>query len=344
MGVTLGRQAEGRQSNFQLQKKEDAMKLKNLAVVGLVLVGAVGAVISFMVFAAIINGDDSDNQLCGTAGNDVFRGFAGDDVMNNAAVVPPFPAACPTGTFGGHDRFWGGDDDDIIFGDDGRDYIDGSNGEDILSGGAAEDRIFGGDGPDTIDGGAAADRLEGGPGDDKFINGAGNDWIRGGEGNDAVEEDLGAGPTQNDTIYGDAGDDYMEGGDGLDKIFGGTGDDYIDGGIGNDYLDGGPGLDTIFGNFAADGVAETDTYVLRVGDVPDGAIENIYCTMEAGDTGLVVLMRGPTMGWPRNGTIPTGTFPANTTVVIVDPSGPGPGSSGEYHIHTGPGTCSILRR
>jgi Ca2+-binding RTX toxin-like protein len=344
MGVTTGRQAEGRQSNFQLQKKEDAMKLKNLAVVGLVLVGAVGAVISFMVFAAIIRGSDSDDHLCGTVGNDVFRGFAGDDVMNNAAPEPPFPD-CPTLGFavGGNDRFWGGDDDDIIFGGVNRDYIDGSNGEDILSGGGDQDRIFGGDGPDTIDGGGDADRLEGGPGDDKFINGAGNDWIRGSEGNDAVEEDPGAGATQNDTIYGDAGDDYMEGGDGLDKIFGGTGDDYIDGGPGDDYLDGGPGLDTIFGNFAPNIAAETDTYVLRVGDVPDGAIENIYCTMEVLDTGLVVLMRGPTMGWPRDGT-PTGTFPPNTTVVIVDPSGPGPGESGEYHIHTGPGTCRILRR
>ena len=325
------------------------MKLKNLAVMGLVLVGAVGAVISFMVFAAIINGTDSGDQLCGTAGNDVFRGFEGDDVMNNAADEPPFLACTGVGVgFGGNDRFWGGEDDDIIFGHDGRDYIDGGPGEDILiynavSLGAGQDRIFGGDGPDTIDGGLDADRLEGGPGDDKFINGAGNDWIRGRAGNDAVEEATGAG-SGHDTIYGDEGDDYLEGGDGNDKIFGGDDDDYIDGGAGNDYIDGGPGLDTIFGNFIDDSRDETDTYVLRVGDVPDGAIENIYCTMATNDTGLVVLMRGPTGGWPRNGTIPTGTFPPDTTVVIVDPSGSETGLSGEYHIHTGPGTCRILRR
>jgi Ca2+-binding RTX toxin-like protein len=78
MVVTTGRQAEGRQSH-KLHKKEDAMKLKNLAVVGLVLVGAVGAVISFMVFAAIINGTPGDDTLTDTAGNDVIRGFAGDD-------------------------------------------------------------------------------------------------------------------------------------------------------------------------------------------------------------------------------------------------------------------------
>jgi Ca2+-binding RTX toxin-like protein len=99
MVVTTGRQAEGRQSNFQLQKKEDAMKLKNLAVVGLVLVGAVGAVISFMVFAAIINGTPGDDTLTDTAGNDVIRGFAGDDDIT---------------VTDGNDRVDAGDDDDQI--------------------------------------------------------------------------------------------------------------------------------------------------------------------------------------------------------------------------------------
>jgi Ca2+-binding RTX toxin-like protein len=108
MGVTLGRQAEGRQSNFQLQKKEDAMKLKNLAVVGLVLVGAVGAVISFMVFAAIITGSPGDDQIddsiLGTCGpiacsNDVIRALAGDDFIRST---------------NGNDRIDAGEDDDQI--------------------------------------------------------------------------------------------------------------------------------------------------------------------------------------------------------------------------------------
>ena len=171
------------------------MKLKNLAVIGLVLAGAVGAVISFVVFAAIINGTDGDDTLTDTPGNDVIRAFAGDDDITVS---------------GGNDRVDAGDDDDqvtittigraYVVGGEGNDVIDaflgtnhrifGNDGDDniLLGDGVNGARVDAGDGDDVIDVNVARGNvvIYGGPGVDNITLGAGYNFVEPGEGADVV--------------------------------------------------------------------------------------------------------------------------------------------------------------
>ncbi|MGV2896694.1 VCBS domain-containing protein, partial [Achromobacter sp. AGC78] len=67
----------------------------------------------------------------------------------------------------------------------------------------------------------------------------GNDELHGGNGNDIIY-----GQGGNDTLYGDAGNDTLYGGTGSDTLYGGDGNDVLIGGQGNDILVGGAGSDT----------------------------------------------------------------------------------------------------
>jgi Ca2+-binding RTX toxin-like protein len=334
MGVTLGRQAEGRQSNFQLQKKEDAMKLKNLAVVGLVLVGAVGAVISFLVLAASVKGTDGPNTLNPssapptTAAADVVRGCGddddidsdnGNDVVFGDSGFPGDPNC--TGLPAG---------DDTILGGAGRDQLLGEDGNDIISGEAGDDRLYGGNGDDIlgVDPGAGTnengnDRIEGGNGNDQIDGGDGNDVIYGG--NELCPNNTGPQPDG----------DQIQGGPGNDKIFGGEGCDVIEDGTGNDFIEGGLDTDEIKAGFGAD----DDIINIRVGDVNAGETEKITCTQNPNATTRVFLKRN-SLGSFLRGT-PSGPVPPGTAMLIIDPA-----TGGVYEINnpvTG-GTCIVIRR
>ncbi|MCT0200330.1 hypothetical protein KQ313_11640 [Synechococcus sp. CS-1325] len=109
---------------------------------------------------AILNGDNLNNILFGTAFMDVIKGFALNDLINGA---------------GGTDFIEGGADDDILLGGGGNDTIYGDNeaggavtGNDLLDGGAGDDLIDGGRGNDTIYANEGSDRVFGGEGDDEF--------------------------------------------------------------------------------------------------------------------------------------------------------------------------------
>uniref|UniRef100_UPI002FDAEEDB VCBS domain-containing protein n=2 Tax=Achromobacter insolitus TaxID=217204 RepID=UPI002FDAEEDB len=67
----------------------------------------------------------------------------------------------------------------------------------------------------------------------------GNDELHGGNGNDIIY-----GQGGDDTLYGDAGNDTLYGGTGNDTLHGGDGNDVLIGGQGNDILVGGAGSDT----------------------------------------------------------------------------------------------------
>jgi hypothetical protein len=323
MGVTTGRQAEGRQSNFQLQKKEDAMKLKNLAVVGLVLVGAVGAVISFMVFAAIINGTPGDDTLADTSTpvtNDVIRAFAGDDAITVNA---------------GNDRVDAGDDDDQIeIGNLARRvYVVGGPGNDVIDAQAGTNhRIFGNDGDDNILIGRAVSgaRVDAGDGDDVIDltnvgasgTGTANVVVYGGDGNDEIEA-IGCGGT---TISCNL------------KIYGGPGVDNITLGTGSSFVEPGEDADVVVAGTSA---TSRDIINIRVGDVPAGETEKITCRVVAGATSADVT----TIILKRNslGAFPPGTptqFAGQDFLNIIDPV-----TGGVYEIRKGPGTsCTIVRR
>jgi Ca2+-binding RTX toxin-like protein len=304
MGVPLGRQAEGRQSNFQLQKKEDAMKLKNLAVVGLVLVGAVGAVISFMVFAAIISGTPGDDTLTDTAGNDVIRAFAGDDDI--------------TVTNGGNDRVDAGDDDDqITIATTGRAYVVGGPGNDVIDAQAGTNhRIFGNDGDDNILIGSA-------------VAGA---RVDAGNGDDVIDVTA---VTGNVVIYGGDGDDEIEGinASGNLKIYGGPGQDNITLGSGSNFVEPGEDADVVVAGTAA---TSRDIINIRVGDVPAGETEKITCTVEADAITTIILKRNSLGAFPRG--TPT-SFDASGVLTIIDPA-----TGGVYEIRRGLGNCIIVRR
>jgi Ca2+-binding RTX toxin-like protein len=85
----------------------------------------------------VIDGDDTSEELVGTAWNDVIDGYAGDDIL------------------------YGEDGDDDLYGGDGNDDLYGGDGFDILQG------------ADSIDFGAGEiDYLTGGAGSDGFILGS----------------------------------------------------------------------------------------------------------------------------------------------------------------------------
>lgn len=311
------------------------MKLKNIAVIGLVLVGAVGAVISFMVLAASVKGTDGDDVLNlvsappTTGAADVVRGCGGDDDINsdngNDVVFGdsgfPGDPNC-SGTPAG---------DDTILGGGGRDLLLGEAGNDILAGEAGDDRVFGGDGDDIIgaDPGVGTtelgnDRIEGGNGNDQIDGDAGNDVIYGG--NETCLDNTGPQPDG----------DQINGGAGNDKIFGGEGCDVLEDGAGNDFIEGGLDTDEIKAGFAA---GDDDIVNIRVGDVNPGETEKITCTQNAIATTRVFLKRNSLGAFPRG--TPSGAVPAGTAILVIDPI-----TGGVYEINNpvGGGTCIVIRR
>lgn len=305
------------------------MKLKNVAVIGLVLAGAVGIAISFLVLAAAVKGTDGDDTFATlvptpTAGADIIRLCGGDDDIGTAAG----------NAGGGNDVVFGdsgfaGDPnctglpvgDDTIAGGAGRDLLLGEGGDDVLAGEADNDREVGGDGDDIL----GLDPTTGGPSDD------GNDRMEGGDGNDLL--DGGAG---NDVLYGGDGDDELDGGIGNDKIYGGDGIDTIEDGAGNDFIEGGLGTDEIRAGAAA---TDDDIINIRVGDVDAGETEKITCTQIAGATTRVYLKRNSLGSFPRG--TPSGVVPAGVALLVIDPA-----TGGVYEINNpvGGGTCIVIRR
>lgn len=149
--------------------------------------------------ATLGRGNDLDNTIVGSAGDDRLYGLAGDDNLSGAAGA------------------------DYIFGGTGDDYIVGSNGSDRLSGEAGNDTVIGGDDGDGIYGGLGNDLLYGNRGNDRIDGGSGNDRVDGDAGNDRL-----FGNTGNDTLYGDDGNDVLNGGRGNDVLYGGAGRDCFD--------------------------------------------------------------------------------------------------------------------
>ncbi len=142
---------------------------------------------------ATIQGDESDDLLIGTAGDDVIAGLDGDDVING---------------LGGDDVICGGDGNDEIAAGGGDDFSDGGDGRDKITMGRADDLAKGGKGKDTI-------KL-----------GGGSDTGKGGDGGDIVHGQ--GGPR--DRSFGDAGADKLKGGAGSgDKCKGGGGKDTASG-------------------------------------------------------------------------------------------------------------------
>jgi fibro-slime domain-containing protein len=182
----------------------------------------------------VIMGDDSNNKLRGTNGNDLIFGNGGDDKIYGKKGND-----CISGG-AGNDKIWGGEGDDTISGGGGNDYLHGQQGNDTLVGGDGDDKAYGGKGNDTINAGAGNDRIHGNQDNDNITGGDGNDWIGAGIGNDTVN-----GGDGNDKIFGHQGHDTLNGNNNDDYIHGGQGNDNIDGGDGYDRCNGAQGNNTI---------------------------------------------------------------------------------------------------
>ncbi len=88
------------------------------------------------------DGSEKAQTISGTTGDDLIRGYAGNDTIN-------------AGT--GDDLVYGGADNDTLRGDAGNDWLYGGQGADTLYGGAGNDVLSGGASNDVLYGGAGAD-------------------------------------------------------------------------------------------------------------------------------------------------------------------------------------------
>ncbi|MFZ1467892.1 MAG: calcium-binding protein [Paracoccaceae bacterium] len=231
---------------------------------------------------AIVTGDGGNNDLFGTADNDLIDGLAGNDTLTG---------------HGGDDTLRGGIGNDVLIGGAGSDVIDGGAGVDAvlyyrepgtqgvhvsLDAGTAIDttgsvdtlisieQVYGSNYADTLTGASAvgdflsgregADLIQGLGGNDTLIGGEGADTLVGGAGDDQVAYfletgtrgvvvDMRAGTALDtfgtlDTLIGI---ENVHGTNGNDTIYGSDVDgDRIFGRDGNDYIDGRDGNNLIY--------------------------------------------------------------------------------------------------
>jgi Ca2+-binding RTX toxin-like protein len=173
-----------------------------------------------------IKGDGKNNNINGTACDDIIDAGAGNDLV------------------------YGGIGNDIIYGGAGSDRLYGDSGDDVVAGGLGDDKIYGGAGNDRLYGGSGNDEISGDAGNDKIFAGNGNDKIDGGSGDDVIDAvaysplvlpftNFGgirnSGQNQIDTIKGGAGRDTFVLGMAGDAKAGVTGSQYYVGGGDKDY-------------------------------------------------------------------------------------------------------------
>ncbi|MGE6171439.1 VCBS domain-containing protein, partial [Aeromonas media] len=180
-----------------------------------------------------VSASDLANAILGTPvnnlpGSDRIDGGAGDDILFGDAIhfadingegyaaIKQYVAgklsagsvtdaqvhSYITGHASEFDQSSANDKSDTLYGGDGNDILFGQGGDDFLYGGAGNDILFGGSGNDTLYGESGNDILSGGSGNDTLYGGTGNDVLSGGLGNDILVGGLG-----NDILKGDAGSD-----------------------------------------------------------------------------------------------------------------------------------------
>ena len=158
--------------------------------------------------------DGLDATIIGTPGNDLLIGTPGVDVIaalqGNDEVYGMGGDDVICGGIG-DDILVGGQGFDVIFGAQGRDSIYGADGIDAEGRvDTAGGRYFGGKDNDRIYGTSRWDRMQGGPGNDLLIGYAGRDWMRGGAGQDHLNGgsaiDNMHGGNQNDELIVGQGD------------------------------------------------------------------------------------------------------------------------------------------
>jgi Ca2+-binding RTX toxin-like protein len=193
---------------------------------------------------SVIEGDENNNFLNGTKGDDLVYAYGGVDwLWGHSGNDTLYGGSGRDSLVGGigNDTMYGGEDDDWLDAAGGNDLLFGGKGIDIVSYDNAthgvyailgmgtvveppgDDRDIFGDDIEGIEGSRFNDRLIGNADSNILIAGDGDDELLGNEGNDFLHGDAGE-----DVIYGGGGLDQMAGGAGADTIFGGAGAfDYV---------------------------------------------------------------------------------------------------------------------
>ncbi|WP_454694060.1 retention module-containing protein [Achromobacter aegrifaciens] len=185
-----------------------------------------------------VSGKTGSIDIVNTA-NDLAAALKGGSSTSNPAEV-------------GHDTVYGGDGNDIIFGDAiNTDHLAWAGNPAGSHNGGGLDSLK--DYLKAVDGVAPTNEriyefIKQNPGQFDAVGDTrgGNDELHGGKGDDI--------------IYGQGGNDVLWGDDGNDKLYGGTGNDELHGGAGNDILVGGKGNDTLWGD------GGSDTFKWQLGD------------------------------------------------------------------------------
>ena len=227
------------------------------------------AVRSDAVFQGIVHvGNDANELIPGTAGDDVLDGAGGNDTINAGD---------------GNDVATGGSGNDNVFGEAGNDRLVVGHGSSARDG---RDVYDGGTGSDTIDFSAllTAIELELEDGTTRYAS----DVIRNVENVIATNRsDEIEGNAQANEFYGLDGNDELDGNGGADKLFGGNGADKLAGGSGNDHLDGGAGTDRLDGGLGADtltGGEGSDRFeYASIAEAGNGATRDVITDFYSGD-------------------------------------------------------------
>ncbi|MGW3442308.1 calcium-binding protein [Streptomyces sp. NPDC001076] len=90
---------------------------------------------------------------------------------------------------GGDNIVQGGKGDDVLHGGSGAQYLSGDDGKDTITGGSGADTLYGGKGDDVLYGNSGNDRLYGNSGNDRLYGGPGSDRLSGGPGRNVVHQD-----------------------------------------------------------------------------------------------------------------------------------------------------------
>ncbi|MFT7370892.1 MAG: Ca2+-binding RTX toxin-like protein [Alteromonas macleodii] len=241
-----------------------------------------------------IAGNDGDNTITVTGGQDTISGGLGDDrafVDYSQATTAPITGTAGTissslGTtamsgFEHYTVLTGASADTLTFGS-GNNYLDtgvgvstvvlGNGNNTVLSGndadtitvGTGSNKIAAGDGVNTIVAtgvGFGDNIISGGTGADTISVGHGNNHITGGEGVDTGLDTFVAGNGNNCIDGGDGAKNAITVGNGNNYLLGGDGVDLITAGNGNNFVDAGEGLNAV--------TAGTGDNYIVVGDLDD---------------------------------------------------------------------------
>ena len=225
---------------------------------------------------AIVIGDDKDNVISGTFGNDSLSGGGGDDTLNGVGGMDVLYGG------GGNDTYYyyrgqtvleyadGGVDtmlatgtttladnvENLILLLKGNRYGTGNGLDNILTGNDGNNRLGGRDGNDTLIGGAGHDLMLGGAGNDLAYATDAGDVMReyGGQGFDVVKASVSftLGTNVEELILTGSRNLSGQGSSGNNTLYGNRGNNWLNGGSGNDIIDGMAGTDKLTGGTGAD--------------------------------------------------------------------------------------------